>query len=237
MTDGVPLGHWTEGPFCVFDVETTGTDVAEDRIIQASFVVLSPSNEVGPGSYTTLVDPGDRPVCDGALETHGITAERVRAEGGPPDVVLAELTRRFRRARARDYPIVIYNLPFDWSIYLAECARHAVDVPDPAPYFLDPLLLDRVVDKYRRGKRTLSSAVAHYLGREIDGAHDAQTDAVETGRVLREMLRRYPRIGKMSLADLQDRQREWYEAWRTKFNAHQAGPKGHGYVNDTRWPV
>ncbi len=234
--NGVAIGHWSEGPLCIFDVETTGVDLAEDRMVQASFVVLA-HDDTPIASYTTLVHPGDRPVGDGALEAHGISTEKALAEGTDPKVVLGELTRRFSRARSRDYPVVIYNLPFDWGIYLSECERHGVEPADPAPYFLDPLLLDRHLDKYRRGKRTLEAAVAHYLGREIEGAHDAEADATATGQVMREILRRHPRLRSLGMAELQDLQREWYETWRRDFNAYQAGPKGKGHHNGERWPV
>ena len=230
-----PSGHWSEDTFCLLDLETTNPDPKTARMVQASFVVQNPDGLEGKGSYATLVNPGV-PIDDDAIAVHGITQERAEKDGVAPAVALEEITRRLQRAAERGYPVVIFNLPFDWPIYEAECGRVDLGGPVTRPLFVDPLLIDRKVDKYRKGSRTLGSMVKHYLGREFE-AHDARTDALETGRLLREMVRRHKVLQRPDLTELQDIQRRWWVSWRDQFNEYQRGPKGKGYVNEEEWPV
>lgn len=231
----VPAGHWSEGTFCLFDLETTDADPKTARMVQASFVVQNPDGSAGKGSYTTLVNPGV-PISEEAVAVHGITQARAERDGAPPEAVLVELTKRFQRAAEKGYPVVIFQLPFDWPIYEAECARYDIGGPVTRPLFVDPLLIDRKVDKYRKGSRTLGSMVRHYLGHEFE-AHDAWADALEMGHLLREMVRRHKVLQQPTLEELQDLQRAWWKTWQEQFNEYQEGPKGKGYVSEERWPA
>ena len=233
--DAVPAGHWSEGTFCLFDLETTDADPRTARIVQASFILQSPDGSAGRGSYTTLVNPG-APISEEATAVHGITQAAAERDGVAPAEALAELTRRFQRAAERGYPVVIFNVPFDWPVYEAECRGHGSGGPVTRPAFVDPLLIDRKVDKYRKGSRTLGAMVKHYLGHEFE-AHDAQADALEMGLLLRERVRRHKVLQRPTLAELQDLQRKWWTTWRDQFNEYQRGPKGKGYVNEEEWPV
>ncbi len=233
--DAVPEGHWSERTFCLFDLETTGPDPKTARMVQASFIVQHPDGSAGKGSYTTLVDPG-APISEEATAVHGITQAQVEKDGVVPAEALNELTRRFQRAAEKGYPVVIYNVPYDWPVYEAEGKRHDVGGPVTRPMFVDPLLIDRTVDKYRKGSRTLAAVVEHYLGHEFK-AHDAEADALEVGLLLREMVRRYKVLQRPTLEELQDLQRKWWTSWRDQFNEYQRGPKGKGYVNEEEWPV
>jgi DNA polymerase-3 subunit epsilon len=233
--ESVPTGHWSEGPFCLFDVETTDADPKTARIVQASFIVQNPDGSAGRGSYTALVNPG-APISEEATAVHGITQAQVEKDGVAPIDALGELTKRFQRAAERGYPVVIYNVPFDWPVYERECQRHNIGGPISRPRFIDPLLIDRKVDKYRKGSRTLAAAVKHYLGHEFK-AHNAEADALEMGLLVREMVRRYPVLQRPTLDELQDLQRKWWATWRAGFNEFQQGPKGKGYVNEEEWPV
>ena len=231
----VPTGHWSEGTFCLFDVETTDADPQTARIVQASFIVQNPDGSAGKGSYTTLVNP-ECEISEEAIAVHGITQAQAEKDGVDTASALAELTKRFQRAAELGYPVVIFNLPFDWPIYEAECKRQDQGGPVTRPLFVDPLLVDRKVDKYRKGSRTLASMVEYYLGHTFK-PHDAGADALETGLVLREMVRRHKVLQRPTLAELQDVQRAWFKTWQEQFNAWQQGPKGNGYVSTERWPA
>ncbi|MHC4715435.1 MAG: ATP-binding protein [Planctomycetota bacterium] len=232
---GVPDGHWSDGTFCLFDVETTGKDPEVDRIVQASFIVQNPDGSAGEGSYTALVNPGMK-ISDEAVAIHGITNARAKREGVAPALVLEQLTRRFQRAGERGYPVVIFNVPFDWPLYVAECKRHNLGGPMTRPMFVDPLLIDRKADRYRKGPRTLSAMVKHYLGREFE-AHDATKDALEMGLLLREMVRRHKVLQGPTLDELQELQRAWWRSWQDQFNEYQRGPRGKGHLSAEVWPV
>lgn len=55
---------------------------------------------------------------------------------------------------------------------------------------IDPLVIDRAYDRYRRGKRTLEVVAEHYAV-PLEGAHEASADAVAAGRVAHALARRF----------------------------------------------
>ena len=63
----------------------------------------------------------------------------------------------------------------------------AIESPSPV---IDPLVVDKRLDRYRRGKRTLDVVAARY-GVTLDGAHDASADAIAAGRVAQALAERY----------------------------------------------
>src|SRR5690606_34711454 len=74
---------WWEGVLPVFDVETTGSDPREARIVSAALLLCLPDGRVQPGGVDVIVNPGV-PIPDEATAVHGITTERARAEGIEP---------------------------------------------------------------------------------------------------------------------------------------------------------
>lgn len=72
------------------------------------------------------------------------------------------------------------------------------DAPSPV---IDPLVIDKHVDKYRKGKRALHALCAHY-GVRLDDAHDARADAVAAARVVRRMGEKHGPVGAMPLEEL-----------------------------------
>lgn len=190
---------WANAPWLVVDTETTGVQVFEDRIVEVAAVTLAVDGTVR-SSYAAIIDPGIE-IPDSAAAVHGITTERARTEGQPPAVVLAEVAELVRGAQDLDVPLCIYNAKFDWPLLLAEAERHGVDFPAAAP-IVDPFLIDRLVDRFRKGKRQLGMVAEHYGVALGDKAHGAEADAVAVGQVMREIVRRYPEVGERSLASL-----------------------------------
>src|SRR5699024_4273484 len=104
---------------------------------------------------------------------------------------------------------VVYNAPYDLTLLDRECRRHGLEpINAPGPV-IDPLVIDKTVDRYRKGKRTLEVAAAHYQV-ALDDAHDAGADAIAAGRVALALLRAYPDELDIPLADLQGRQEIWF---------------------------
>lgn len=172
----------------VFDLETTGVEVAEDRIVTAHVGVLNAQGDV-VSSRSWLADPGI-PIPPAASAVHGVTTERARAEGRPAREVVAEVRGALAELFDRGLPIVAYNAAFDFSLLQHECRRHGLEPLDPRPV-IDPLVIDKCVDRYRRGKRTLELVAEHY-GVALSGAHEASADAEAAGRVALALARRYP---------------------------------------------
>jgi DNA polymerase-3 subunit epsilon len=207
--------RWYEGPLASFDTETTGVDVETDRIVSAALVVqLSP--HAAARAVTWLTDPGI-PIPDGARAVHGITDEQARTHGRPPRTVVAEIAHALAdQAKAR-VPLVVMNAPYDLTLLDRELRRHrarslAESLGDTELLVLDPRVLDRYVDRYRKGRRTLSDLCAHY-GVTLTGAHDATADATAALNLVRALGTRYASpLGTLSPAELHLRQQTWHAA-------------------------
>ena len=132
-------------PLAFFDLETTGLDPIEDRIVQAAVVLVGSDGAVSDKSWDGIVDPGV-PIPVEASGIHGITTERARREGMPPLDALRSMARLIDDAAEGGVPLVIYNAPFDWPFVLAEARRHGVSMAKPD--IVDPLVIDRAVDRY-----------------------------------------------------------------------------------------
>ncbi|MDT3316926.1 exonuclease domain-containing protein [Microbacterium sp. KSW4-11] len=195
------------GPLGVFDLETTGVDVRSDRIVTAHVGVLDASGAV-IDARTWLADPGVA-IPAGATAVHGITTERARADGRPAAEVVAEVTASLRDLFAAGIPVVAYNAPFDFSLLKYEGLRHGltpIEAPSPV---IDPLVVDKTYDRYRRGKRTLEVVAAHYAV-VLEGAHDAAADAIAAGRVAQAIAARFDL--EVSADELHTQQISWARA-------------------------
>jgi DNA polymerase-3 subunit epsilon len=143
----------------VFDLETTGVDVETARVVTACIAVLDAEGRVVQ-RWDWIADPGVE-IPEAAAAVHGITTERARAEGRASELVIAEITQTLRTLFGLGVPVVVYNAPYDLSLLDRECRRNELEpLDDPAPV-IDPLVLDKQVDTYRKGKRTLEVAAAH----------------------------------------------------------------------------
>lgn len=182
---------WHQGLICGFDLETTGVDPFNDHIIQIGFDVslgsVFPNGEQFPidaMSYEHLVDPGI-PITNS--EIHGITDDRVR---NMPDeaVEVAELVWFLRAMAAAEIPVVAFNAAFDFTFARQVALRHNVPWDLDDLIILDPIVIDRMVDKWRKGSRK-QGAVADLLGveYEADRLHSARYDAEIGVKILRKM--------------------------------------------------
>lgn len=197
--------NWHGGRLCVFDTETTGKDPRFARIVTACVA------NVGGGLSTQvnkwLVDPGVEIPVE-TTEIHGVTTEQARAEGQQPAVAVREIVFQLSAAWSNGWPVVAFNGAYDFTVLHRECMRHGAAFPEVGP-IIDPYVIDRHVDPYRRGSRKLVDVCAHY-GVRIDNAHDAAGDAVAAGRVAWAIARRYPEIAAMPLRELHAAQVQWH---------------------------
>lgn len=227
------VSHWAD-TLAVFDLETTGIDIDTCRIVTAHVGVIGRDGEVLE-RREWLVDPGVE-IPTAASLIHGVTTERARAEGMPAAVAVAEIIAALHEAACRGLPIVAYNASYDLSVLAREAERYGHDpLPGPGPV-VDPLVIDKAVDKYRRGKRTLTAACAHY-GVELLDAHDASADAIAAGRVAQAIVRRFPEVAAAALADLHARQVEWC---RDQAESYQTWRRSNGepeFTTSGLWPV
>lgn len=224
---------WTDS-LGVFDLETTGIDVRTSRIVTAHVGVLDGSG-VLTESTEWLADPGVE-IPTQASAVHGITTERARAEGRRAVDVVAEITEALRRLFDSGRAVVIYNAPYDLSMLRHEAIRHGVPpLENPRPV-IDPLVIDKAIDRYRKGKRTLEFASLHY-GVILQGAHDAQADAVASGRVAQAIAARFASELPADVNELHDRQVEWASQQAASFQEYMRRVKDPTFTASGEWPV
>jgi len=170
-------------------------------------------------------------------ELTGISAENLAANGGSPAEVLAETRVAIGALVEEGVPIVLYNANYDWPLLANELARHDLgSLPEVPPAILiDPLVLDRHVDRYRKGKRTLSTVTDHY-GVPLDGAHRAAADAAATVGVARAIAERYPKV-QVDGADLVALQIKAHIVWKDSFNAYLAKVGASRPPITEKWPT
>ena len=236
--DPLPLfeaPEWTR-VIGVFDLETTGIDVANDRIVTAHVGVLDAGGAV-LSSRDWLADPGIA-IPEGASAIHGISTERARYEGRRAPHVVGEVLDALRSLFAAGIPVVAYNAPYDFSLLKHEALRHGlapIDSPSPV---IDPLVVDKAYDRWRRGKRTLSVVAAHYAVR-LDGAHEASADAIAAGRVAQALAERFAPWLPPTAHELHTRQIGWARAQAASLTEYFIGigrldPDEH---LDGSWPI
>ena len=227
------LPEWAN-VIAVFDTETTGIAPETTRIVSAHVSVLNPYGEVeDPTNW--LIDCGIE-IPEQATAVHGITTERMRAEGAPAADSIYEILSKLQGFLSAGIGVVAYNAAYDFTILDREAKRYGFDPLDlPAP-IIDPLIIDKQVDKYRKGKRTLEAAAAHY-GVELTDAHDASADAIAAGRVAQAIGKKYAADLAYPAQELHDLQVVWakeqaesYATWRRSQNLPV-------YPGDGLWPV
>jgi DNA polymerase-3 subunit epsilon len=223
-----------------FDTETTGVSTANDRIVTAALITRTGDGE--PTVRTWLIDPGV-PIPARATEVHGITTEMARAQGRQPADALDEIAGILASALGAGVPIVGFNVQYDLSILEADLARNGLPtlserLPGGIRPIVDPLVLDRHLDRWRRGKRKLIDMCGTYgVSVNADDLHAADADVLATLDLVRAIAARYPALGQVALSDLHDQQVEAHRVWATEFTSWL---RSKGITDDLpspSWPV
>ncbi|MET9418268.1 3'-5' exonuclease [Streptomyces klenkii] len=237
---------WHQELLIGFDLETTGTDPAEARIVTAAVVETKGGEPIGRREW--LADPGV-PIPDDAAAIHGITSERA-ALGRPAREVADEIAGILVAHWSAGAPVVAYNAAFDLTILAAELRRHGLpslgerlagegDAAGAAAGtgpVVDPLTMDRALDRYRRGKRNLET-VCRVYGVTLDDAHEAGADALAAVRVACALADRYPEVAGSAPWDLHRDQVSWYAEWARGYEAWLRGRGDEAARVDARWPL
>lgn len=223
---------WADGPMLAYDCESTWVDVETARIVTACAAV------VGDGDTradTWLANPGvDIPAEATAI--HGVTTAHAREHGQHAAEVTAGIAASLAEAWAAGFPVVGFNICYDLTVLDRELRRHhgrPLTVGGPV---IDPLVIDRRFDRYRRGPRKLDAMCAHY-GVPLDGAHDARHDAVAAARLAWKQARTYPELAAMGLHELTTAQAGWYRTWAIEFRQYLLDRGRTDDLPDEAWPV
>jgi DNA polymerase-3 subunit epsilon len=230
-----------------FDTETTGPDPEQDRIVTAALVVR------GGGKpdqvFTWLINPGvDIPAE--ATEVHGITTEKAQADGADPKVALEEIADMLARTLTYGMPVVAFNLSFDWTILDRDLRRNGLPTMEerlagqPMPALIDPHVLDKQVDRYRKGSgmRKLQPTADVY-GVTITDWHTAEADALAALLIAEAQFERHPWLAQLGAVGLFGAQWAWraeqqaglQEWFRTKATPEKGGDPNK--VIDGSWPL
>lgn len=165
-------------PLCFFDLETTGTNVAKDRIVEISVLKVFPNGN--KESKTWLVNP-EMKIPKESAAIHGITDEKVANEP-----TFKQLSKEvFEMIKGCD--LAGYNSNrFDIPLLAEEMLRSGIDFD-----MKNMLAVDVQTIFHKMEKRTLEAAYKFYCGKDLTNAHSAAADTNATFEVLKSQLTHY----------------------------------------------
>ena len=165
-------------PVMFFDLETTGTNITTDRIVEISMIKMFPDGS--DVQRTIRVNPG-RHIPEEATAVHHITDEDVADKPHFSDIA-AQLAQSFLGCDIAGFN----SNRFDVPMLSEEFARAGVNFDFTEPKFID---VQTIIHK--KEQRTLSAAYRFYCGKNLEDAHSANADTRATLEVLLAQLERY----------------------------------------------
>lgn len=166
---------------CFFDLETTGTNLASDRIVEISILKIYPNGN--KESKTWLINP-EMPIPEESFAVHGISNEKVAGEP-----TFKQLSKEIY-AMIRDSDLAGFNSDrFDIPLLAEEMLRADIDFDMKHMVSVDVQTIFHKMEK-----RTLEAAYKFYCDKELTNAHSAKADTQATYEVLLSQLQRYPEL-------------------------------------------
>lgn len=172
-----------------FDLETTGLDLANDKIIEIFMLKVNPDGSTE--TYEQLFNP-EVPIPDLVTNLTGITNDMVKNEPTFKEKA-AEIANFIDDA---DFAGFNSN-KFDIPLLAEELINAGIDID-----FSNRNAVDVMVLFHRMEPRNLAAAYKYYCNREIENAHTAQADTIATYEILLAMLDKY--IDNENMADNED---------------------------------
>lgn len=161
------------------DVETTGVDVNNDRIVQISVIKTDLNLTPVSDAITAYVNP-NVPIPPESTEVHGITDDMV-ASAPTFDRIAVGLTQFIKNCHFGGY-----NVRFDLQVLMAELSRLNYSLSLKGLMIIDPLVTLRVKEP-----RDQSSVYKYYTGRDLTSAHDAEADILATLEIAQAQREKY----------------------------------------------
>ena len=169
-------------PIVFVDLETTGINLASDRIVEIAMLKVLPDGS--QQRKRRLVNP-QMPIPAEASAVHGITDEMVRDAPVFRDIA-ADVRQTLDNCDLGGYN----SNRFDWPMLMEEFLRSGVDFDITGRRMLDVQRIFHVMEP-----RTLTAAMRFYCNEEMKDAHSAEADVHATWRVFDAQLERYPQLG------------------------------------------
>lgn len=233
---------WYERTLVAFDTETTGTNPETARIVTAAVVTVDIAGRK-TRKDELVVNPGiDIPAE--ATEVHGITTEYAATYGTPARDAVRVLAAQLADTARAGWPIVVFHAAYDLTLLDRECRRYElptlsemVESDGSHLSVVDPLVIDREMERFRKGKKTLDACCkANGIVLPEAEAHTAAGDALASARLAWKQARRWREVGGIGLAELQQRQATWHAQWAQHFEEYLR-TQGKNERIDRSWPI
>ncbi|MDR2138366.1 MAG: 3'-5' exonuclease [Tannerella sp.] len=166
-------------PLVFFDLETTGINISKDRIVEISLLKVLPNGK--EESKTRRINP-EMPISPEATKIHGITNEDVK------DCPTFRAIAKSLAALIEGCDLAGFNSNrFDIPLLAEEFLRADVDIDLNKKKFVDVQTIFHKMEQ-----RTLAAAYKFYCNKNLDNAHNAESDTIATYEVLKAQLDKYP---------------------------------------------
>ncbi|MEP6927931.1 MAG: 3'-5' exonuclease [Ginsengibacter sp.] len=169
-------------PIVFIDLETTGTNLSTDRIVEIAIIKVLPD---GSKIVKRKILNPQMPISKGSSDIHGITDEKVK--DAPTFKQVANELKQF----IDDADLSGYNSNrFDIPLLIEEFLRAGITIDMTNRRMLDVQHIFHMMEK-----RTLGAAYKFYCEKELCDAHSAEADASATWEILEAQLIRYEHLG------------------------------------------
>lgn len=165
-------------PICFFDLETTGTNIQHDRIIEIAVTKLFPSGEII--RKANLINP-TIPIPAESSMFHGITDEDVKGKPTFKEVA-REYAKLFEGSDLSGFNIMKFDVP----VLVEEFLRCDVEFDYTRKKIIDSQKIFHMMEK-----RTLKAAYQFYCNKNLDNSHSAESDTDASMEVLVAQIERY----------------------------------------------
>lgn len=170
-----------KNPIIFFDLETTGTNIVKDRIVEISYLKISPNGK--EESKSMRINP-EMPIPAESSSVHGIYDADV-ANSPTFKEVAKEIARDFEGCDLAGYNSNRFDIP----LLAEEFLRAEVDID-----FRKRKFVDVQVVFHKMEQRTLAAAYKFYCDKDLTNAHSAEADTKATYEVLKAQLDRYEEL-------------------------------------------
>lgn len=170
-----------KNPIVFFDLETTGINIAADRIVEIAYLKVDLNgNET---SKSMRINP-EMPIPENVIAIHGISNEDVK-DAPTFNEVARSLAKEIEGCDLAGYNSIRFDIP----LLAEEFLRAGVDIDLSRRKFVDVQVIFMKMEP-----RTLTAAYKFFAGKELSDAHSAEADTLATYEVLQAQLDRYPNL-------------------------------------------
>lgn len=165
-------------PIIFFDLETTGINIAKDRIVEISMLKIYPNGN--KDLKTWLVNP-EIEIPKEASDIHGITNDKVVTEP-----TFKELALKISKMIEGSDLAGFNSNRFDIPLLAEEMLRAGIDFN-----MNDRKAIDVQTIFHKKEQRTLSAGYKFYCNKDLENAHSAEADTIATYEILLSQIEKY----------------------------------------------